>query len=205
MPVDLLGPWFRDTGWPRIWWNLNIQTLYLPVYAANQLELGESFVRFLDAKRANFVRNAKDIYGFDDCATVPHTTDYEGLRGDGSCAPDHYINPGDFTWAFHNYWQHYRYSMDHSLITNQTQHAFYPLLRGSINLYLHLLKKGDDGKLHLPVLHSPEYGNAADNNYNLALLRWGCQTLIDLNQRYGSTTRSSQVARDARQSHAVSC
>jgi len=58
------------------------------------------------------------------------------------------------------------------------------LLRGSINLYLRLLKKGDDGKLHLPVQHSPEYGDAADNNYNLALLRWGCQTLIDLNQRY---------------------
>jgi hypothetical protein len=184
VPVDLLGPWFRDTGWPRIWWNLNIQTLYLPVYTANQLELGESFVRFLDTKRANFVRNAKEIYGFDDCATVPHTTDYEGLRGDGSCAPDHYINPGDFTWALHNYYQHYRYSMDHALVTNQTQHAFYPLLRGSINLYLRLLKKGDDGKLHLPVLHSPEYGNAADNNYNLALLRWGCQALIELNQRY---------------------
>ena len=53
------------------------------------------------------------------------------------------------------------------------QHAFYPLLRGSVNLYLKLLKKGGDGKLHLPVLHSPEYGNDADNNYNLALLRWG--------------------------------
>ena len=185
VPVDLLGPWFRDTGWPRIWWNLNIQTLYLPVYAANQLELGESFVRFLDAKRANFVRNAKELYGFDDCATVPHTTCYEGLRGDGSCAPKGYINPGDFTWALHNYYLHYRYSMDHAIVTDQTRHAFYPLLRGSINLYLHLLKKGEDGKLHLPVLHSPEYGNAADNNYNLALLRWGCQTLIELNQRYG--------------------
>lgn len=185
VPVDLLGPWYRDTGWPRIWWNLNIQTLYLPVYAANQLELGESFIRFIDTKRANFVRNAKEIYGFDDCATVPHTTCYEGLRGDGSCAPDGFINPGDFTWALHNYYLHYRHSMDHTLITNQDQHAFYPLLRGSINIYLHLLKKGDDGKLHLPVQHAPEYGKAADNNYNLALLRWGCQTLIDLNQRYG--------------------
>jgi len=34
------------------------------------------------------------------------------------------------------------------------------------------------------VLHSPEYGSDADNNYNLSLLRWGCQTLIDLNERY---------------------
>jgi len=184
VPVDLLGPWFRSTGWPRIWWNLNIQTLYLPVYTGNRLELGESFTNFIDAKRANFYRNAKDIWGFDNCATVPHTTCYEGLRGDGSRAPDHYINPGDFTWALHNYYLHYRYSMNHSMVTDQSKHAFYPLLRDSINLYLKILKKGDDGKLHLPKLHSPEYGADSDNNYNLSLLRWGCQTLIRLNKRY---------------------
>jgi len=184
VPVDLLGPWYRKTWWPRIWWNLNIETLYLPVYTGNRLELGESFINFIDAKRANFYRNAKDIWGFDGCATVSHTTCYEGLRGDGSAAPDHYINPGDFTWALHNYYLHYRYSMDHSMVTDQSKHAFYPLLRDSINLYLKILKKGDDGKLHLPSLHSPEYGNDADNNYNLSLLRWGCQTLIELNERY---------------------
>ena len=39
-------------------------------------------------------------------------------------------------------------------------------------------------KLHLPKLHAPEYGSDADNNYNLSLLRWGCQTLIQLNERY---------------------
>jgi len=184
--IDLLGPWYRSTGWPRIWWNLNIQIAYSPVYAANRLELGESFTRFIDAKRANFVRNAKDIWGFDDCATVPHTTCYEGLRGDGTCAPDAYINPGDFTWALWLYWQQYRYSIDHTLITNQTRHAFYPMLKGSVNLYLKLLKTGEDGKLHLPPLHSPEYSQTpfADNNYNLSLLRWGCITLLSLDQRY---------------------
>jgi len=185
--IDLLGPWYRQTGWPRIWWNLNIQLAYSPVYAANHLELGESFTRFLDAKRGNFVKNAKEIWGFDDCATVPHTTDYEGLRGDGTCAPKAYINPGDFTWALHLYWQQYRYSMDAALVTNQTRHAFYPLLKGSVNLYLHLLKPGEDGKLHLPRLHSPEYNQTGDvdNNYNLSLLRWGCTTLLELNARYG--------------------
>ena len=184
VPVDLLGPWYRRTNWPRIWWNLNVQTLYLPVYTGNRLELGESFTNFIDAKRANFYRNARDIWKFEGCATVPHTTCYEGLRGDGSAAPDKYINPGDFTWALHNYYLHYRYSMNHDMVTDQSEHALYPLLRDSINLYLKILKKGDDGKLHLPILHSPEYGADADNNYNLSLLRWGCQTLIDLNARY---------------------
>ena len=185
--IDLLGPWYRPTGWPRIWWNLNIEIAYSPVYAANHLELGESFTRFIDAKRDNFELNAKSIWNFDACATVPHTTDYEGLRGDGVCAPQNYINPGDFTWALFNYWQQYRYSMDESLVTNQTRHALYPLLKGSVNLYLHLLKPGGDGKLHLPRLHSPEYcaDGDVDNNYNLSLLRWGCTTLLDLNARYG--------------------
>jgi len=32
--------------------------------------------------------------------------------------------------------------------------------------------------------HRPEYDNAVDNNYTLALLCCGCQTLIDLNRRY---------------------
>jgi alpha-L-fucosidase 2 len=184
VPVDLLGPWFRKTGWPRIWWNLNIETLYLPAYTGNRLELGESLVNFIDRKRDNFFRNGREIWKFDDCATVPHTTDYEGLRGDGDCAPDYFINPGDFTWALHNYYLHYRHTMDHTMVTDQQKHAFYPLLKGSINLYLKLLKKGEDGKLHLPVLHSPEYGDCADNNYNLSLLRWGLKTLIGLNQRY---------------------
>ena len=125
VPVDLLGPWYRRTGWPRIWWNLNVQTLYLPVYTGNRLELGESFTNFIDAKRANFYRNAKDIWGFDGCATVSHTTCYEGLRGDGSAAPDKYINPGDFTWALHNYYLQYRYSMDHSMVTDHAKHASY--------------------------------------------------------------------------------
>ncbi|MDR1816842.1 MAG: hypothetical protein LBR07_01370 [Puniceicoccales bacterium] len=207
--IDLLGPWYRRTGWPRVWWNLNIQLAYSPVYAANRLELGESFTRFVDAKRANFFKNAKDMWGFDDCATVPHTTDYEGLRGDGTCAPAHYVNPGDFTWALHLYWQQYRYSMNHEFITDTRRHAFVPLLKASVNLYLKLLKPAGspevkvpadgprnlrypartgnaalDDKLHLPILHSPEYGNDSDNNYNLALLRWGCETLIALDKRY---------------------
>lgn len=186
MVMDLQGPWSRSTGWPRIWWNLNIQIAYSPVYTANRLELGQSFTRFVDSHRAAFISNAKELWGFDQCATVPHTTSYDGSNGDGYAVKNwgRYVNPGDFTWALWLYWQQYRYSMDESLVTDQTAHAFYPLLKGSVNLYLHLLKPGDDGKLHLPKMHSPEYGDAPDNNYNLSLLRWGCQTLLALDRRY---------------------
>lgn len=184
MVMDLLGPWYRNTDWPRIWWNLNLQIAYLLTYSSNHFDEGESLVRMLDRNRKNFYKNALDIYKLENAATVPHTTCYDGLRGDGSRAPDYFINPGDFTWALHNYYLHYRYSMNHSMVTDHEKHAFYPLLRDSVNIYLHMLKKGDDGKLHLPKLHSPEYGSMADNNYNLSLLRWACKTLVDLSERY---------------------
>ena len=126
----------------------------------------------------------QELWKLDDAAGVSHTTELEGLRGNGSRAPGEYINPADFTWAPHDYWQHYRCTMDHSMVTDHEKHAFYPLLRGDINVYLNLLKEGGDGKLHLPSMLSPEYAPDVDNNYQLSLLRWGCQTLLDLNRRY---------------------
>ena len=185
VPVDLLGPWYRRTGWPRIWWNLNIETLYLPVYTGNRLELGESFINFIDAKRANFYRNAKEIWGFDDCATVPHTTCYEGLRGDGigGAGPLHQprrlhlgaaqlLSPLPLLHGS----QHGDRSVEARLLSAAPrQHQ--PLPQDPE-------ERATTANCICPTLHSPEYGDDADNNYNLSLLRWGCQTLIELNERY---------------------
>jgi hypothetical protein len=186
-PVDLLGPWFRETNWPRVWWNMNIECLYLPAFTANQLGLAESFIRFIDAKRDNFRANAKVLYGIENGAGVGHTTCREGLLGDGSWFQRKFLSPGDFIWALHLYWLYYRHTMDHTLVTDRRTHAFHDLLRDATNVFLHLMEEGNDGKLHLPVLHSPEYGDARDTTYNLALFRWACTTLLDLAKRYGFT------------------
>jgi hypothetical protein len=56
----------------------------------------------------------------------------------------------------------------------------FPLLRRTINYYRHFLVAGADGRLHLPATFSPEYGvDAPDCNYDLALIRWGCATLLE--------------------------
>lgn len=65
--------------------------------------------------------------------------------------------------------------MDDDILRNK----LFPLLKESINYYLHFLKEGDDGKLHLPATYSPEYDTVEDCNFDLALLRWGCQTLLE--------------------------
>ena len=31
-PIDLMGPWYRTTPWPKYWWNLNIQLTYYPFF-----------------------------------------------------------------------------------------------------------------------------------------------------------------------------
>jgi hypothetical protein len=58
----------------------------------------------------------------------------------------------------------------------------FPMLKRSTNYYLHLLKEGPDGKLHITRGLSPEYENQPkpnpDCNIDLSLLRWSCETLL---------------------------
>ncbi|MDO4856516.1 MAG: alpha-L-fucosidase [Thermoguttaceae bacterium] len=180
--IDLMGPWYCPTVWAKIWWNLNIQICYLPVYTANHCELGESFTRLIDDKRANLAANAKLLYGIDDGATLNHTTDND-------CISEYYteyLNPGDFTWALHNYWLQYRYTMDRSYLTDREKHAFFDMLKGSFNVYRHIFQKEVDGKYHIPVMRSPEYPTKArDTNYNIGLIRWLCERLIEVNRECG--------------------
>lgn len=46
--------------------------------------------------------------------------------------------------------------------------------------------KPDDGKIHIKNSWSPEYpgGNGQDINFTIALLRWSCQTLVNLNREF---------------------
>ena len=75
---------------------------------------------------------------------------------------------GNLPWAMHNAYMQYRYTMDEDMLREK----IYPLLKRSINFYFHVMVEGEDGKIHLPVTNSPEYGNTKDCNYDLALLRW---------------------------------
>lgn len=179
--IDLMGPWFRRTPWPHLWWNLNIQLTYWPVYTANRLELGESLIHLIDADRTNFIHNVPAEWR-SDSAGIGRSSPYDGLRSvPNATATGNVLERGDLTWALHNYWLQYRYSGDEALLRN----GLYPILKLSIGYYLHLLSPGPDGKLHLPVSTSPEYPkNAPDLNYDLSLLRWGLNTLLAVNERF---------------------
>lgn len=171
LPIDNQGPWMTSTPWPALWFNMNVQMSYSPVYTANRLEIGNSLVEVLKKQQEQLINNVPESYRHDS-------------SGIGRCSSYDLNSPvsdevGNLTWLLHNCWRHYRHDMDDGMLRD----FLYPLLRRSIGLYLHLLEEGKDGKLHLPPMISPEYGSfkqlkTADTHYDLALLRWGCEVLM---------------------------
>jgi alpha-L-fucosidase 2 len=178
--IDTLGPWYQRTPWPGMWWNLNIQLSYWPVYASNRLALGESMLGIVDRNQDNLRNNVPAPLRKPDVMAVGRMggpdavspVEYTGPRGPANGA--HELT--DLIWVMHNYWLHWRHTMDPLVLQR-----LYPLLKASVAYVLTQLKPEADGKLHLPMAVSPEFPKTApDTNYDLSLLRWGLQTLIEL-------------------------
>jgi len=173
--LDLNGPWFNATPWPAIWWNLNIQLTYSPLFRANRLDLAESLFRNLDRNRQALIDNVPERLRGEAAAigrsSGPDLVRPVDLRAAQSDAAH---EMGDLPWTLYYYWLHYRYQMDDRILRDRV----YPLLRRAIGNYLAYVERGEDGRWHLPATHSPELATMPDANYDLALLRWGLETLV---------------------------
>lgn len=174
--IDNQGPWLTTTPWPGVWFNMNVQMSYSPVYTSNRLDIGQSLLNALDRSREQLIRNVPE----------PYRHDSAGLGR--SCSYDLASNVedevGNLTWLLHSVWRHYRATMDDEMLRT----LLYPLLRRSVNYYLHILEEGEDGHCHMPPTISPEYGSfkrltVRNCHYDLALLRWGCTTLLAICDR----------------------
>ena len=184
--LDLMGPWYNRTPWPAVWWNLNVQLTYSPVYASNRLELGESLTNSLDAHVQNLINNIPERYRHD-AAGIGRISGYDlkaPLDVENLNLNEQFRESGNLTWALHNYWMQCKYADDDKRMVNN----LYPLLKRSINYYRHLIFEGKGGKLHLPPTYSPEYTKVekaySDCNYDLSLLKWGCKTLLSINEEF---------------------
>ncbi|MGW6936513.1 glycosyl hydrolase family 95 catalytic domain-containing protein [Lentzea sp. NPDC054927] len=170
------GPWLEPTPWPSVWFNLNAQLEYWPVHASNHLELdpiprtiAQNQQILVDALRPEFRADSMGLRR----STDPTFQDAGFVGSPLHPSPDPEI--GNLPWLLHNAWLSYRHTMDERVLRD----TVFPVLRRSTNYYLHFLRKGNDGRLHLLPTYSPEYGVAPDCNYDLALLRWSCRTLIE--------------------------
>ena len=181
--LDLMGPWYKTTPWPALWWNLNVQLSYSSVYASNRLDLGQSLLNSIDANVQNLINNVPEKYRHD-AAGISRVSSYDlkaPLLVEDLSAHGRFREAGNLTWALHNYWMQCKYAADDKRMAEK----LFPLLKRSINFYRHLLKTDKDGKLHLAPTYLPEYTSLSypDNNYDLSLLRWGCKTLLAINDK----------------------
>ncbi|MCE9552483.1 MAG: hypothetical protein K8T91_03775 [Planctomycetes bacterium] len=182
--IDNTGPWLQPTPWAAVWWDLNVQLTYWAPLASNRLELAESLANKLDANVQNLRENVpepyrKDSLGISVVAGQDLVSDPVGIPGK---LEKRYIGlqyTGLLSWALHDYWLYCRFKGDDERLRSK----FFPLLKEANNYYLHFLETGADGKLHLPATYSPEYAIGPDCNFDLALLRWGCQTLVETCER----------------------
>lgn len=173
--IDTPGLWNTGGPWPYSTHDFNTQTAHFPVYTANRLHLGEALVEALRRNQQNLIENVVPEEWQEDSALLNLATafDMKGKR-DGDARYREML--GCLPWLLNNVWMHYRYTMDPEILVD----PLFPLLRRSINLYRHILYPDTDGKLHLPPTFSPETGNFSDCNFDLALIRWGCQRLLDI-------------------------
>ena len=181
--VDLMGPWFKISVWAAYWQNLNTQLAYYSVLPSNHLELGASLCRLLADNVTNLINNVPPEYRYDSAALGNPTGNY-GLIAPAPGPPLAQLGKGSYhfialPWLMQEYFLQYRCTMD----DRELRTSIYPLLRRTFNTYLHLITLGPDGRYHIPMAFSDEYGSAKDTSLNLALLRWGLQTLIQSCER----------------------
>lgn len=178
--MDNQGPWLcGSTPWPATWWNLNVQLAYLPCYVSNHLEITKPLSGSLRRNFDNLIKNVPKEFQFDSAGigTVSDLALRSPVHAAGGGKVKGFRELGNLTWVMYNCWLYYQMSMDKEYLKT----LVYPILRRCMNYYFHFLYKGEDGYYHLPDTFSPEYGQECpDCNYDLALLRFGCRTLLKI-------------------------
>jgi len=127
--------------------------------------------------RDNLIANVPAAYRADS-AGIGRASALDLVRTVAEPGKDKEAEIGLLLWLCHNLWWQYRASMDGTMLREDV----YPILRRAVNYHLHFVEE-KDGRFHLPPTFSPEYGSAPDCNYDLALLKWGCRTLLWIDAR----------------------
>ncbi len=170
--MDTQGPWIWQTAWAAVWWNLNAQLSYFPMFSGNKLEAGRSFINGMDRiyKSGAFHDNAGGTGIF-----VGRSSTYEGRGSWGD-------ELGNMPWLLHTYWKYWQYSGDENI-----GRALFPMLKENMRYLSTKLVKQADGHYHLKESRSPEYSDNVllpDANYGLMSIDWVLRTLLDMDDYF---------------------
>ncbi len=162
----------------------------------SRVDLAQSYVDYLEFLLAsgNLNRNVPLEWQFDSAAAP---TGAGSLQLETSCywvsGPNCTASPpsitGNLLWMLHVL---HTTGLAFANDTVQTN-IVWPLLGRALQAYSHFqipANESADGRIHLPPTFSPEYPGPVgpDCNYDLALLRWGLTTVLDLASYYNLTS-----------------
>jgi len=173
-PIDLMGPWFRSTPWPRIWCNLNVQTTYPVTYQAGKFKVANSLFKNMDDKKQQFINAVPEKYRKDSAAV--------GRGWSPASGTDFWGEYGNFLWMLFTYERFLQFTQDNDRKTTK----YYSLLKRGLNFVIHNLKKDSNGILHFPPDISPEYKlksgkkDFPDTNYNIAFTQWALNSVLSI-------------------------
>lgn len=186
--IDTAGIWQTPSVWADSHWDFNIPYCYYPMPTANRIDLGGSLIRTLNKYQDNLIKNIRPVEWQKDSSYLPVCTGMDLYQPKDVDNRNFQNTGGHLVWAMHACWLIYRGSMDDAMLRD----TIYPVLRRAANYQIHRLEKRD-GKYHAPVSHSPEYGDAPDANYELAMLRWACHAVVAAGTRL--KVREADLAR----------
>ena len=175
---DLMGPWYKSTSWPGIWMNLNTQMLFSSLHIANQLELASTLSDYIFEKENDLIKSVPKEFQYNSAGLV-RCTGREQIDPVFTWPNAEYPERSNLIYLLYYMWEHYRMIIDDHYLKEK----YYPLLKRAVNFLINALEEDEQGRLHTPKAHSPESTNGKDTNYDLSSLRWGCQTLLAINQR----------------------
>ncbi|KPK84216.1 MAG: hypothetical protein AMJ81_06230 [Phycisphaerae bacterium SM23_33] len=140
----------------------NVQMMYWPVFAANQIGLAKTYF--------DFFRRHADIDGI----KVPGLTD-------GTCREMSYLPCRNWqcgtAWCAQLFWWGYQYTGDAAFLRDSA----YPFMREAAKFYRAYAIKGDDGKYHIFPSTPPEQSPwwATDPGIDIALIRALMKAVIE--------------------------
>ena len=180
--IDLMGPWFKPSIWAALWMNLNVQLTYSTLGLTNHLDLEDPLYRLIEKHRAQLIANVPEKFRAD-CSAVANPVGWDELEAGVFLTDDpkstQPMNLIVLPWLMQQFYTYNQRTMDEARL----RESIYPLMRRTFNVYLRILHLGEDGRYHIPLTYSDEYGNAQDTSLNLALATWGFKTLIACAQR----------------------
>eukprot|EP00729_Bicosta_minor_P003026 gene3026-18371_t len=165
------------------------------MFGSNRLDLLESLTQNLLRTTDNLINNVPVAWRNDSAAAPANAAspDFKetcyntGSLFNGTCVistgpgAKHGISVpqvGNLLWLMHVWHRAYVYKgYDQVELSN-----LFPLLARAVTYYSHITAKNatkEDEWIHIAPTKSPEYGDASDANYDVALLRWGLGALLD--------------------------